>query len=733
MNFLEFEIKDRYRTSDSDNIGKDFIAKLLNCSTLYERAVGFFSSSSLIYTSKGLSHIASKYVKGNPPVIRFIVSPRLVEADVEAIKRGYKSKKSIIEESMLREFSNHSDEFEMERLNMLSNLISIGAMDIKVAVTEFSENSIGMYHEKIGVFKDEVGNTLSFTGSLNESENAFSNNFESVTLFKSWNGTNDICSQIESDFEKLWNNETNRVEIYSFPKAIVNKLFKYQKSNYNANIDEDEEIAKLSNQSNLPHIDYGKMPTFPYDYQKVAINNWFKNRCCGIFDMATGTGKTYTAYGAMVRLLDVLNYKLATIIICPYQHLVEQWVADAANFHIKDMVIGYSNKKYSNYHSELKKLIQDYNDGIVPFFYFITTNASYKTTNVQNLINLIEKPVLFVADEAHNLGTERMKACLNTNFQYRLALSATIDRYRDEEGTKIIYDYFGEKCIEYTLQKAIDEEKLTKYYYHPILVYLTNDEREQYLELTKQLSKSMVHGKDGKLSMSKYAKLIAIKRARLIAGASGKYIALKDEMKNHFDENYILVYCGTSIIDTDSSEEIKQVDRICQILGNELKMKVGRYTSRESVEERELIKERFKCGNDLQALVAIKCLDEGVNIPSIRKAFILASSTNPREYIQRRGRVLRLADNKDFATIYDFVCLPLEFKELAYVKAEEVKIYKSILTNEINRIQEFGKSSINFSESDSLIESIKEKYGLYNLELDELSQINWEEGEDYEQ
>ena len=714
LNFQQMNIKPMYRSSDYSNIGRDFIEKVLEHCVSYKRAVGFFSSTSLIYTSHGLLNIADHY-KGGDPLIRFIVSPKLTKEDEMAIRAGIRSRNRVIENAMLRDFSEPENEFGKERLNILCHLISSGAMEIKVAVTMFEENDIGMYHDKIGIMEDEDYNKIAFSGSLNESANAFANNFESITVFKSWEETRPYLDEIEKDFDLLWTNLTDRVLVIDFPEAVKQRLFQYKRETFNRNIEEDERKWERQSKSELPSIKGGDAPQF-YDYQKEAITNWMRNRGRGIFDMATGTGKTFTAYGAMVALLERTKYHLATVIVCPYQHLVDQWIEDAERFKISNMIVGYSDPKYKDYMTRLKQAIQNYNDGIINFFYFITTNASYKTDKVQEALKKINGNALLVADEAHNLGSVGMVDCLLPNFNFRLALSATVDRFRDEEGTKQIYDYFGQKCIEYPLEKAIDEGKLTKYYYYPIIVYLTQEERLQYLELTKKLAKLIRKDKNGKQVMSEGAQQIAIQRSHIIAGAENKLYQLKAEMRRHINDYYMLVYCGTSVMAKGTNDEKKQIDAVSSMLGNDLKIRCAKYTSEENAEERRELKRRFQTGDDLQALVAIKCLDEGVNIPNIRKAFILASSTNPREYIQRRGRVLRLAEGKGDAEIYDFVCLPLDATELQESDKETRKSFKALINNELKRIEEFGKHAINNSESDTCAEKIREDYDMYDFE-----------------
>ena len=197
MEFKDLNIKNRYRSADTSNIGRDFIEKVLKHSVSYKRAVGFFSSSSLIYTSRGLLQVADHYDPATEEsVIKFIVSPRLTKEDIEAIRQGYKTKREVIESSMLAEMKQPEDDFGKERLNILCHLIASGAMEIKVAVTEYSESDMGMYHEKIGVMTDSHGNMIAFDGSLNESANAFSQNFESITIYKTWEESRTYAAEV---------------------------------------------------------------------------------------------------------------------------------------------------------------------------------------------------------------------------------------------------------------------------------------------------------------------------------------------------------------------------------------------------------------------------------------------------------------------------------------------------------------------------------------------------------
>ena len=722
MKFTQIEIKDKYRSDDCPDLGTYFVSKMLEHSVIYKRAVGFFSSSALLKISKGISYMLSK----DNCHIYFVVSPILYKEDVEAIKQGYKNRKKVVEEALLREFKEHKDEFESERLNFLCHLIEEGILDIKVAdkTSNYDDEEIGMFHEKIGLFVDEDDNKIAFTGSLNESENAYINNFESIQVFKSWEEPKRV-SMIEDDFDRLWDDKTNTLEVYDFPEAVKNALFKYRKATYIKEIDEYEAKEKIrrSLTTSKPECRY----SFDlYKYQKEAINKWANQGFRGLFDMGTGTGKTITGLTAAVKLLERLNYRMATIIVCPYTHLVEQWIEEEPNFNIK-FLVGYSSPKYKNYESVLGQTIQDYNDRIINNFFFITTNASFKLERVQKLLRSINGDVLFIADEVHNFGSEGLQESMINSFKYRIGLSATIDRHRDEEGTQAIYDYFGEPVIHYGLAEAIKADVLTRYYYYPIPVSLTDDEVTKYLDLTAKIGKN-TYLSNGKPKLTKEGERLAIARARIIATAFNKIEVLKNKMESFKNDHNILVYCGTGkVSDSNTGDEERQIDEVCKMLGYDLGMKVARYTSRENIEQRTMIKERYKNGDDLQVVVAIKCLDEGVNIPSIKTAFILASSTNPREYIQRRGRVLRKFEGKKYSYIYDFVTLPIELCDKNKYSKEYLSNFKSLARNEIDRIKEFSSLAENEHESDVLINDITDIFGLNDFEKVEEEFIDWEE------
>lgn len=724
MSLLDVSLKKEYR-SPRDNIITDFYIPLLNEANLYKRSVGFFSSSSLLDISYGIV----KLINNNGKIL-LIASPNLSDEDIEAINKGYELRENIIERALLRYITEPQNYFEEERLNLLATLIAEEKLDIKIAFS-LKNDKLGLYHEKLGLMYDNENNIIAFSGSMNETENAFTNNYEIVDVFTSWEDKDRVIIK-EKAFDQLWNNADTSAIVYDFPKVVKDKLMTYRKETVDWEIDKKEfveslttnsEIEKLKTVTNAPEIPAG---VSLHDYQKNAIENWKNNNYKGIFDMATGTGKTFTGLGAITELYKNKNGKLAVIIVCPYQHLVDQWVEDIINFNINP-IIGHSSSIQKDFKQKFKMAIMDYNLGVRNFFCFVCTNGTFASEYIQTQIQNIRGDVLLVVDEAHNFGANNLKKTMTDKFNYRLALSATLERHGDEEGTQALLNYFGKKCIEFSLEEAINQKFLTPYEYHPVVVYLEKDELEKYHSLSKEISKCIVK-KNGKIELNDKGKVLAQQRARVVAGAYAKVPKLAHEIKPYLNDNHILVYCGATKISEqdDYGEDMRQIDAITELLGKELKMNVAQFTSNEDSATRELLRRKFYDGDYLQALVAIKCLDEGVNIPAIKTAFILASTTNPKEYIQRRGRVLRKYPGKEFAIIYDFVTLPRPLDEAANLTIEEISCEKSMVRNEVNRIIEFKRLALNRMESDKLIYDIIDTYRLNDNNDEEMEEINYE-------
>ena len=709
--FKNINIKEEYRVP-KDNIVNDFFIPVLKNSREYNRSVGYFSSDALIQLSYGICEMVKQGGK-----INLIVSPNLSNEDYEAINNGYIEREKVVADKMIKQIRDYSDYYQKERFNLVTSLIADGILEVKIAFS-LKEGKLGLYHEKLGIMYDDYDDIIAFSGSMNETNNGLSYNYETIDVFKSWEDESRVRNKVKA-FEKLWNNDDRSAKVYDFPEIVKNELLKYnyKKANFDIDYEEQKKLVeeyekKLKEMPRIP--DYIQLR----EYQNEAISSWREHNYRGIFDMATGTGKTITAISAIIDLLEHKEMNCGIIICVPYQHLVTQWNDDLVKFNFNP-ILGFSTSPQRNWKKRLKREVSEYSYKIRKSFCFVVTNSSFNTEYVQKILKKCKRRMLLVVDEAHNFGAKSFWKLQDDKYTYRLALSATFERHNDEEGTDKLYSFFGTKCIEYTLEQAIEQGMLTKYYYYPIPVNLDQDELEEYNKLSREIGKLLKFDSEGNVKLSEHAKRLLIKRSRIIAGARNKLNKLEEVIEPFKKDNFMLIYCGATryhslgsnkeFANEDADNENRQIDAVQKMLYKKMNMKVCQYTSNESAEERELIKNIFEEGNTIQAIVAIKCLDEGVNIPNIKTAFILASSTNEKEYIQRRGRVLRLAKGKDFARIYDFVTLPRNIDEVQ--ATDDIDYDESLVKRELTRVREFSRLSMNERDSDRLIESLSKVYG----------------------
>ncbi len=725
MGFRNLAIEPEYRTMQVD-IANELIIPLLEHAVSYKRAVGFFSSSSLLEISKGIGALAKKGGR-----IQLVASPNLSEKDIEAISSGYEQREAVIQRALVSSLPDMDDldKDGRDRFNLLANLIAKGILDIRIALID-KNNSIGIYHEKVALMEDGDGDKVAFSGSMNESKMAMVENYETVDVFCSWEDPQLRVIRKESYFDAIWSGDEDGIATYEFDsiKETIKEKYLVSEPDYDLDVSRNESHKSNANDPVDYELHPFGIPRAPeesakfkeLDYQTEAVANWVNNGFRGLFDMATGTGKTITSLLAVVKAYEAHNGKLTVLITCPYQHLVEQWLSDLDLFGIKP-IVAYGASSQKDWKKRLKDAITDRRLGLQSsdFICCISTNATLAGKWMQSVLSKLRGSVLLVADEAHNLGAPGYQKVLWDSFDCRLALSATISRHHDEEGTQLLLDYFGEACIHYPIERAIRAGRLCEYIYYPVPCYLSDSELDTYHKLTKELGSSMVSDGHGGSRLSKSGEIIAQKRARLVAGASSKLELLKEQIQPYVNKNHILVYCGAAqVLDDDedftsvSDQDRRQITYVVDLLGNKLGMRVSKFTSEEDIEEREALKEDFKNGEQLQALVAIKCLDEGVNIPNICTAFMLASTTNPKEYIQRRGRLLRLAPGKDHAEIFDFITLPYPTDYAAGQTIDELSRVYRLVANEIDRGMEFAEHARNFSDAQETLDEISEAFRL---------------------
>ncbi len=436
------------------------------------------------------------------------------------------------------------------------------------------------------------------------------------------------------------------------------------------------------------------------DYQQEAVINWFKNKGRGTLKMATGSGKTITALAIATELYEKIRLEVL-LVVCPYRHLVIQWERECKKFNLNPIL---AFESVYNWQSQLSTELYNIQCKQKPFLTIITTNSTLINQGFQSQVKFFPEKTLIIGDEAHHLGSPRLESSLPRNIGLRLALSATPERYFDEEGTDALLTYFGDILKpEFTLADAIKKEALVPYLYYPIFVNLTESEAFTYAKLTQRIGWAL--GKNDNIKNNENLTSLLIQRSRLIGTAENKLTALRELMKTRLETKYTLFYCGDGYLENEPNNYKKQIAAVTRILGRELGYRVNTYTAENTLEERKKIREQLQKG-DLQGVVSIRCLDEGIDIPEIEQAVILASSGNPHQFIQRRGRVLRPYPSKKQAIIYDMIVMPPNLDR------ETWEVERNLLRKELKRFIEFGEIAKNAEEVKQKFLLIQEQYTL---------------------
>jgi len=700
-------IKMSYRTG-RDNIVDDFYVPCLESSILYRRAVGFFTSHGLSVAAKGVANLAFR--KGK---MRLVASPRLEPEDVEILRSVADDPVSVLGKIVARDFSEIEDKLINERLNALAWLSATGMLEIKLAIPtdENGKFKIGIYHEKFGIFSDSLDNHVTFIGSSNETRGGLVENFESIKAFCSWN---DYEGRVQEDieyFEALWFQKTPNLKVLEFTD-IANELLEFYRDKNNPPI-EFRQIKDF-----FPGNELKESYEIPDDfeireYQSDAIEKWVKAKGIGIFSMATGSGKTLTAL-TLVTKVSKKNKSLVVIIVCPFINLCHQWEKELLKFGITP--ISCFDKKV-NWDSKIDRGYQRVKAGIIEILTIVTTNATYMgetfQAKLESRVTDGELHHLLIADEVHNLGSKKGRKCLPDQIKMRLGLSATPERENDSIGTEAVLDYFGGVCFEYSMKQAMSDGFLSPYNYNIIEVNLTDEESEKYIELSHKIAK-LFHGNyNSEREVSGNLEILLIQRGRLIANAENKLGALNKvlrDMKTPLRK--AIFYCGDGISKNEIGLEERQIEKVTRLLGKDHNKSVRTFTFLESPKEREEII-RGLTNDDLDAVIAIRCLDEGIDLPELGMGFFLASSSNPRQFIQRRGRLLRKAPGKKIANIYDFIVTPPDFGGEKDDNAFNME--RELFRRELKRVAEFCRLAENGPQEINNIKEIRKKYNLISI------------------
>jgi len=692
MELTDLRLGKRYRSNEC-NIIRDFYIPCLSNSILYQRAVGYFTSSGLSFAAKGLA----RFIRGNG-VMQLIASPYLTEADERAITLGLQAQEEILVESLLRELDSTSAETAASRLSCLAKLIASRRLEIKIAVKVDTQGRIqrGLYHEKVGIFTDDHNNCVAFTGSPNETLGGLVENFESIQVFASWSDVEGRTTIIRDDFAHLWTNSTPGLRVLPFPEAASQRLIRHLQRDL-PDLDPEErdshpDAEDMSLGMSTHHFQ-------PWPHQCEAVELWIRNKCLGVLRMATGTGKTKTAFLALQRA-GIVQRPILGVILAPYKHLMEQWKEECDKWLFKTVLC---SSDYPDWPEKLGNLRLSHAAGDLSTSLVIATYSTFSTTRFRHLLDLFNQPKMLIADEVHHLGSPSNRIALDV-YQMRLGVSATPERVYDEDGTNWILSQIGPIVFSFGLREAIPDYLCPyDYFLHP--VYLQPAEQEEFQEVMDGIARACGRGaslaEEDPEANFQLGPLLR-RRQEIIGGAAAKIPLLREILmgmratQSPTDLNHMLFYTNERLF-----------ERLLRELSQTVGLRVSKFTFLESREERLQILDNFANAR-IQGMVAMKCLDEGMDIPATRTAFILASSSNPMEYVQRRGRVLRRAPGKESATIHDFFVLPSEHSPIN-------EFDRRLVMRELDRAKEFASTSRNPVQVGRRILEIEQRYNLLHL------------------
>ena len=689
-NFSNLPLKISY-DSGTDDILRDFYIPVLSTANRYDRIAGFFSSSTLAIAARGMEAFIA-----NGGIMRLVTCPRLSSSDVAALKGSTDNLDAVIYKNFITSYENISDKFELDHVKALGWMIANNLLTIKIAVVRNNcgvcnsdeIERLGIMHQKVGILYDQAGNVLSFSGSNNESASGWMANTEEFKVFCSWQGA---LPYIESDrqrFDSFWDGKRLDVEVKDIPDAIKEKLIVESRDF------KPEYIATKKYFSMQVDVKKKKQKLQLFYYQQDAVDMWQKNNRLLLLQMATGTGKTRTAIGCIEKALKDTK-PLLIVIACPQVTLADQWKRDIDSLDIDIMHTIMLNGNVKNWHimfnrEMLRLKLGQYKHLVVYTTHQICSSKKFLDVITAEKFNKIMK--FLIGDEVHGMGADKTKKGLIEEYTYRLGLSATPQRWFDDAGSKLIEEYFGNKSFEFTIHDALTEINpvtkknfLVKFDYEPCFVFLTDDEIEEYKKLTEKIIKSKRYMDDENV----YLQMLRFKRADIEKNAVVKY----DELER------ILNDIGDGINNTIIFVSDAQIDNVIKILGKR-GISATKFTQEQGtsplvkyggISERDFIISKFK-SQEYQVLVAIKCLDEGIDIPSADTAIIMASSTNPREYVQRIGRIIRQAPGKYSARIYDMILEP-DYYRLGDEKLAAIE--RHIFEKEMVRVKDLSQDAAN--------------------------------------
>ena len=675
-----------------DPVAKDVLIPALSASSSLDVMMGYFSSASFAEIAPGLA----SFLRNSHAPIRMVISPFLTNADFDTLTKDDNELLRLAEQLI---FDNVPDEDQLARhtLECLAWLITQERLLIKIAVML---NHGAIFHPKVWLFSDGH-DRVALHGSSNFTGRGLSENIEQLTLSREWKGEDarDTVGRFVKMFDDLWSGDNKDCRVLQLSSAIEQRIVERYKTK---DMPDDPPPPPPLPRPVPPHETKLKIPPYlVYDrgdfaHQGQAVDSWFKANHRGILEMATGSGKTITSMICATKLQDEVG-KLLVIVSAPYRPLIEQWCSEIKEFGVNPINLTEAGGPDAR-DREIKQAVRRLRIGGSTAEVLVVSNSTLCTEKFIESLNDIDEPKMLIADECHNLGAESFVSNPPNCFEYRLGLSATPIRQYDQEGSDKLIEFFGDISFSFTLKEAIGK-CLTEYDYHVHLVELTNDEMEKWRDLSDKIKS--LSWKKKSVQSDPYLDNLLRQRRLILETASGKLSILENLIDDEGARNlkYALIYT------TDKQPE--QLELVNKSLGD--RSVIYRQLTSEETKSRDQTRKILSAfqNGDLQVLTAKRVLDEGVNIPQIKLAFILASTTVERQWIQRRGRLLRMCKEigKTHAVIHDFIVLP---SGTSSAKIEELDPdERKLVRSEAKRMFEFAKLSRNAAKKGGSYEMVK--------------------------
>ena len=675
-----------------DPLVEDVLIPSFQSASSVKCMVGFFASTILAELAPGLA----TFINSSEGTFKLIVCPILSEEDRKAIEDGIVQPHDWAQRA-LEDLLITEDRIQEHTLDCLTWLLRAGRIEIKVALMRDA-----LFHPKVWLFQD-LEEVVAVHGSSNLTLSGIRKNVEQITVSKSWEDSSQryITQRLTDQFLALWGDSDVNCIVVDLPSAIRERLFMSQKTTSPPTEADLNELYRRASiyLSGTSATQKGETTRFeippwlqyeegPFDHQGKAVSAWCEAGHNGILEMATGSGKTIAAMICAHRLYDSAK-PLLVVVAAPYVPLIQQWCDEIADFGLRPINLTNANGPRGRAHA-LGRLRRRLQGGASDAEAVVVSHRTLSDTRFQSELARFGCTTLLIADEAHNLGSEGFIANPPTFFDHKLGLSATPVRQYDEEGTEALFDFLGPVVFRFSLKDAVGK-CLVEYDYFVHSVGLTNDEMDRWHELTDRIrSNAWRQDEDGRPD-NYLTKLLRDRRA-ILETAENKIAALEEALdrEDPADLRHTLIYA--------SDKEPRQLEAVNGLL-NERSILFHQLTYEETAdrEQTRRILESFQEGT-LRILTAKRVLDEGVNIPQIRRAFILASTTVERQWIQRRGRLLRKCEEigKTHSEVHDFVVVPPDMDDDA----------RALVRSELDRVKEFANLARNAGRPDGPLHSI---------------------------